>query len=155
MTSVRLIDTSILCELLEVPGKSSEIAAKKIKETFAQLVQDDVWFILPLAAVIETGNHIAQNGDGVVRRNKGLLLKSFVERSMRQDSPFLKPPFWNSQDLEAWMKEFPDAAMRKVGLGDVSIMRDMEIAKERLQLPSALSIEIWSKDTHLSRTVPR
>ena len=148
MTSVMLIDTSILCELIEVPGKSNATVASKIKTTFGQLVGNGVRFILPLAAVIETGNHIAQNGDGSVRRSKGQALKSFVEKSLKQDSPFLKPPFWNKEDLEAWMEDFPDSAMREIGLGDVSIKRDLAIAKARLQLPSALSIEIWSSDSH-------
>ena len=150
MKSVRLIDTSILCELLGIPSKSSPAESKKIKAEFERLTNDDVWFILPLAAVIETGNHIAQNGDGTVRREKGKTLVNFVRKSLEDASPFIKPPFWEKDDLEAWMSRFPESAMRKVGLGDVSILRDLEIAKTRLNLPSAIPIDIWNKDEHLS-----
>ena len=150
MKSVKLIDTSILCELLEIPGKSNAASAKKVKSEFAKLVGNGVRFILPLAAIIETGNHIAQNGDGNVRRYKGVTLKDFVVKSLSEDSPFLPSPLWDRGDLEAWIKDFPDSAMRGKGLGDVSIERDLQIAKERLKLPSSLSIEIWSKDSHLA-----
>ena len=149
MKSVKLIDTTILCELLEVPTKCSPSDAKRIKADFARFAKSDVRFILPLAAVIETGNHIAQNGDGTIRREKGNALAKFVRQSLKDESPFLKPPFWNKTDLEAWMSKFPDSAMREVGLGDVSILHDFEVAKARLKLPSAVSIEIWSKDNHL------
>ena len=150
MKSVKLIDTSILCELLEIPTKSSPAVAKKIKATFARWAKNDVRFILPLAAVIETGNHIAQNGDGTVRRERGIALANFVRQSLQDASPFLKPPFWNKDDLESWMSKFPESAMREVGLGDVSILHDLEVAKARLKLPSAVPIDIWNRDSHFS-----
>ncbi|MBQ7190707.1 MAG: hypothetical protein IJR99_14960 [Kiritimatiellae bacterium] len=154
MKSVKLMDTSILCELLEVPAKSSPDDARKIRAEFARLAKSGVRFILPIAAVIETGNHIAQNGDGNIRREKGNALARFVRQSLKDESPFLKPPFWNKDDLEAWTSRFPEAAMRKMGLGDVSILRDLEIAKTRLSLPSAVSVDIWSKDGHFTAALP-
>ena len=148
MKSVRLIDTSILCEILEIPGKSNPVSAKKILTEFCRLARKDVRFILPLATVVETGNHIAQNGDGNIRRKKAQELVEFVKKSMEMTSPFQQILFWNSADLCAWMDAFPDSAMRGIGLGDVSIMRDLEKAKSLL--PSNTPIDIWSKDDHLA-----
>ena len=148
MKSVKLIDTSVLCELLEIPGKSNTLDADKVKAEFCKLVRQDVSFILPLATVLETGNHIAQNGNGNVRRTKAKELADFVVKSLEEASPFLSPPFWQDEDLRAWMSQFPTSAMQRIGLGDVSIKRDLERARERL--PSATPVEIWSKVGHLS-----
>ena len=148
MKSVRLIDTSILCEILEIPGKSNPVSAKKVVAEFCRLARKDVRFILPLATLIETGNHIAQNGDGNIRRKKAQELVEFVKKSMEVTSPFRQILLWNSADLRAWMDAFPDSAMRGIGLGDVSIMRDLEKAKSLL--PSNTPIDIWSKDDHLA-----
>ena len=150
MKSVKLIDTSILCEMLMIPGKCDSAFSKKVCGEFVRLAKKDVRFILPLATVVETGNHIAQNGDGNIRRKKARELVDFVNQSLKHESPFLPPPFWQEEDLRAWMARFPDAAMREIGLGDVSIQRDLERAKELLHLPTDVSIEIWSKDSHLS-----
>lgn len=154
MKAVKLIDTSILCELLKIPGKSDPTISEKVKKEFVRQAKKDVRFILPLATVVETGNHIAQNGDGNIRRAKAQELVDFVNQSLEQESPFLPPPFWQAEDLRTWMARFPDAAMREIGLGDVSIQRDLERAKELLHLPTDVPIEIWSKDCHLSFQPP-
>lgn len=152
MKAVKLIDTSILCELLEIPGKSNKSTSRNIKARFRKMANDDVRFVLPLASIIETGNHIAnaKNVDGQARRKKGLELMSFVIKSLDQYSPFLNTIFWERNDIEAWMKDFPDSAMRSKGLGDLSIEHDLQIVKSRLKLPSSMPVEIWSKDGHLA-----
>lgn len=62
MGSVVFIDTSILCNLIPVPGKNQHQAQvqKEMKERLAQGAE----FTLPITAVIETGNFVAQLADG-------------------------------------------------------------------------------------------
>lgn len=52
-----LIDTSVVLELLKVPGKSGSM--QDAKKEFADRAQHSE-LILPLATVVETGNHIGQ-----------------------------------------------------------------------------------------------
>ncbi|RML46901.1 hypothetical protein ALQ95_03492 [Pseudomonas syringae pv. ribicola] len=66
MTAVCLIDTSIFVEILNVPVK-----AQQHIETLHQLEQRILAgesLFLPMATILETGNHIGQNGDGRARR---------------------------------------------------------------------------------------
>ena len=66
MKAVCLVDTSIFIEILNVPNK-----ATRHTEVLAELERklDNTEFLfLPMATVLETGNHIAQNGDGNQRR---------------------------------------------------------------------------------------
>lgn len=57
-STIVILDTSVFVEILGVPGKSQD------RETV--LAQLEVWveqgasLLLPMATVIETGNHIAQ-----------------------------------------------------------------------------------------------
>ncbi|MDF5733562.1 MAG: hypothetical protein PUP92_37695 [Rhizonema sp. PD38] len=63
MSSICLIDTSIFLELLNVPNYNQHRAS--VLEDFQTYAQAGCTFLLPMATILETGNHIAQNGDGV------------------------------------------------------------------------------------------
>lgn len=64
---VLIIDTSILCVWLKVPGKDScgsgknTITFKDVNEKIEQEKQRGTTFVLPIASIIETGNHIAHS----------------------------------------------------------------------------------------------
>lgn len=60
--NVRFIDTSVMMNLLEVPGKCAD--AQIIKEEFRQIIDNKEGLILPIATIIETGNHIAHISNG-------------------------------------------------------------------------------------------
>ena len=66
MSSICLIDTSIFVEILDVP-KYNQHRASVLKD-YETYVKSDCTFLLPMATILETGNHIAQNGDGTMRR---------------------------------------------------------------------------------------
>ena len=52
------IDTSVLSNLLRIPGKNQDM--EKAQQDFVALQEDNsVQFVLPVTTVIETGNHIA------------------------------------------------------------------------------------------------
>jgi hypothetical protein len=63
---ILVIDTSILCVWLAVPGKTEcgqqgDIWDKnRVDALIQQEEQQGTTFVLPLASLIETGNHIAQ-----------------------------------------------------------------------------------------------
>ena len=79
MKSIALIDTSILLELLEVPGRDSKSA--EIKKQLREKQRDArESLILPLAAILETGNHVGRVPDGALRRQAA---KRFVDVIVR------------------------------------------------------------------------
>ncbi len=63
---VLIFDASVLCCLLKVPGKKTAGSGKDIwnHSKISQLVDKESLekstFVLPLASIIETGNHVAQ-----------------------------------------------------------------------------------------------
>lgn len=67
---VLVIDTSVLCVWLKVPGKEtcgpsrSLITYEMVSEKIETEKKQGTTFILPLATIIETGNHIAHSAGG-------------------------------------------------------------------------------------------
>lgn len=145
MTAVCLIDSSVFVELLDVPVK-----ATRHQQTFAALrqrVEARESLFLPMATILETGNHIGQNGDGVARRNCAQRFVQQVTAALEGQSPFKPVSFLEADELRTWLAEFPDHAMCGSGLGDLSIIRDWHrlCAQNR-----GRRVYIWSLDTHLA-----
>jgi len=66
-SAVSFVDTSILCNLLPIPGRD-ENRAEVIAQFHAKAAAREV-LIMPVTAVIEAGNFIAQLGNGGIRRS--------------------------------------------------------------------------------------
>jgi hypothetical protein len=66
MSSICLIDTSVFLNFLNVPNCNQHRVL--VLEDYKIYAQSGCTFLLPMATILETGNHIAQNGDGTVRR---------------------------------------------------------------------------------------
>ena len=62
MSTIVLVDTSILLNVVDVPGRNQQRVAV-LKTLEQRILQRDHLFI-PLAAIIETGHHIAHVADG-------------------------------------------------------------------------------------------
>jgi len=64
--SVMILDTSVLCVWLKVPGKetcgsgSSCLDFTKVDHEIKAAIHTQYTLVLPLSSIIETGNHIAQ-----------------------------------------------------------------------------------------------
>lgn len=143
--TICLIDTSILCEILKVPRKCGNFEA-----TLAELRRKE-WdresLFIPISTILETGNHIGQNGDGRQRREVASRFVRMVEQAVRGETPFLPTRFFRPQDLLTWFDAFPDWAGRGSGLGDLTILKEFERQCERHR---RRRVYIWSTDRHLS-----
>lgn len=56
--TVCIIDTSVFCEMLRVPGRSQR-PEEIIGELESKLSADEI-LLLPIATIVETGNHIGR-----------------------------------------------------------------------------------------------
>jgi len=101
---------------------------------------------LPMATILETGNHIAQNGDGTQRRECANRFVEQVTKALNGTSPFIPISFLEREDLQQWLMEFPDSAMQGRGLGDQTIIHDWQ---KLCTQNSGRRVYIWSLDTHL------
>lgn len=145
--NVRFIDTSIIMNLLEIPNMCS--SAEEVKEEFKAAVEAEDTLILPMATIIESGNHIAHIADGNVRRNKAQEFQRFLRKTANDEAPWkLYGLELKKEDLLELAEVFPDYALTmEMGIGDISIIRFYE--KYKKEVPAIEHIMIWSRDKHL------
>jgi hypothetical protein len=147
---VTFIDTSVLCELLEVPGMCGNV--DDIRAEFELRAQDGERFVIPITAVIETGNHIAQSGGD--RHDTAGRFVRFITAVINGTSPFtLHRLDWDDAFLSelcagnATGQPLADLAARRVGAGDVAIL----VERDRFRKSSAFSdVSVWTLDSDLA-----
>jgi len=142
--TIRIIDTSVLCNLLRVPNRDQESAraTEELREAFAS---GDA-LLLPIPVIYETGNHIAQNGDGTVRRKVARAFVELVQKAFNGTIPFTPTPLQDTDEVLGWIAEFPEHAAAGMGLGDLSIIK---IFHQQCDLNHGRRVVIWSYDKHL------
>ncbi|MFB5762947.1 hypothetical protein [Paenibacillus medicaginis] len=84
---VSIIDTSILCNIINIPFRNQN--HREVIEELTALQQDkQKTLILPLAAIIETGNHIAHIADGNLRRERAQRMAELIKRTVNDEAPW-------------------------------------------------------------------
>lgn len=153
MSAICLIDTSVFLNLLNVPDKSQN--KDEVVREYHEYVDLGMTFILPMATILETGNHIAQNGDGRVRRETAIRFCDVVRGAFEGEAPYTPSEFPNMQTILTWLDKFPELAGRnkssdRVGegtsFGDLSIIEEFNRCVARYSMSEVF---IWSFDEDL------
>lgn len=159
MKKVLVIDTSILCVWLSVPGKTTCGTAKDQwdKARVTQLLGEEITarttLVLPLATILETGNHIAQ-ANSQHRRETACELAELMKQAADQTTPWAaftdQSELWNTEALRRLAAEWPDMAVRKISIGDVTIKTVAEYYAQ-----AGFTVEILTADQGLKSYEPR
>lgn len=144
MSAIRIVDTTVFCNIIGVPNRSQD-QDQAFDELTTYREQGDS-LLLPMAAVYETGNHISQQGDGQERRVAAELFVKQVRKAMNGDSPFGPTKIHDTEEVKEWLTDFPDDAMRGIGIGDRSII---EVWEQQCTLNQARRVVIWTYDDDL------
>lgn len=145
MKAVAIVDTSILCNVINIPHMNSE--RQKVIQELKNYLEEDTNLLLPMAAVYETGNHIAQlKKNGGNRRQLAEVFIKEVKKAIEGEAPWQVMQLPNMEEVGEWLGNFPDSAMRGAGMGDLSIIKEWE--KMVRQTPN-YRIFIWSLDSDL------
>lgn len=129
MRKVLVIDTSILCIWLDVPGKEScgpnhdRWDKQRVTEKIRQEEAAKTTFVLPLASIIETGNHIAQAGHSRYERGQGLA--ELIRKTAENETPWAafshQSELWSDDKLKKLAGTWPSLAAENLSLGDATI----------------------------------
>lgn len=126
---VLVLDTSVLCCWLQVPGKeecgpiNDRWSHTRVKEILNQERAAKSIFILPMATVIETGNHIAQAPRE--RFELASKLAKHLQEAADAKSPWApfmdQSTLWQPGNLRALADSWPALAASKLSIGDATI----------------------------------
>lgn len=154
---VLIIDTSILCVWLQVCGMETcgsgenEITYKDVSGKIEKERENGTIFVLPLATIIETGNHITHaNGD--IYKTVGTFV-DLIKASANSDSPWAafteQSSLWTAKNLITLADRWKETAASHQSLGDASIV---EVAKYYDE--SGFEVEIFTGDQGLKAYEP-
>ena len=141
---VVILDTGVLLNVFDVPGFNQKRG--EIYQQFGALVDSRASLLLPLAAIFEAGDHIADLSDGRLRRRYAERFRDRIREALAGRSPWIPNRFPDQTALSRWLGDFPDHAMRGRGLSNLSIVRDWEAA---CKLHQNRRVRIWSLNTLL------
>jgi hypothetical protein len=127
--SVVVIDTSVLCVWLKVPGRltcgpdDNRWDFDRADREIQQHISAGSSLILPLTTIIETGNHIAQaTGD---RYPFAKELGEIMCKAANAESPWAafveQADHWTPENLRKLAGEWPPMAAQKFSIGDATI----------------------------------
>lgn len=145
MPEIVIVDTSIFLNALDVPAFNQH--RKQVLDELERRINDGAVLLLPIAAIVETGNHIAQLSSGRDRRRFAVKFCEQVEAAIVGDAPWQAMRAPDVEAIRNWLAEFPDHAMREIGMGDLSIIKDWE---ETCEKHPAWRVRVWSLDGGLA-----
>lgn len=152
MISVHFIDTSVLCNLIPIPGRNQDEEA--VREELVRLVDSKARMVLPITSVIESGNFIAQLSDGGERRKAATTLGSLLGMICAGQAPWvLHDVAWDADFLALFLKgggtgtTWVDHATARLGGGDLCILTERNTYRTRTGIQD---VKIWTLDKLLS-----
>lgn len=146
MFTIYIVDTSVLLNILNVPGYNQD--RDTVLTEFEERIKARSRFQLPIAAIIETGNHIADVPNGHHRRRCAEKFCDMVEEALEGRIPWVLTPTPKAEEIREWLADFPDQyAMRGFGIADRSIIHAWEKARTRNR---GVQVTIWSLDRKLA-----
>lgn len=126
---VLILDTSVLCCWLEVPGKeeAGPVGDRWDHARISALLEVEMamhsTLVLPMATLIETGNHIAQAPSH--RHNRAQKLCACIRQAAEAESPWAaftdQSPLWQPERLKELSKTWPPLANAGLTIGDTTI----------------------------------
>lgn len=155
MRTVTLVDTSVLCHLLQVPGLGTAEEFTAARDELQARMAAGQSFVLPITTIIETGNHIAgiKVGDrrgaaerfvALIRAVRNDTVKGWLVHELAWDAGFLDALCDGASTGEPFVDL---AGGGLLGTGDVAILAE----RDRFRGGRAhLDVGIWTLDAGLA-----
>jgi hypothetical protein len=154
---VLILDTSVLCCWLRVSGKEETGPAEdrwnhdRINKQISEEKQRNSILVLPIATLIETGNHIAQSPSN--RFDTATKLAQCLKDAADAQTPWAafteQSPLWEDDSLRNLANSWPSLATSGMSIGDATIKDVAEYYAK-----AGYDVEILTADTGLKSYQP-
>ena len=155
MRRVELVDTSILVEILSVPGRNAH-HRRVLTELDQKRGAMSISLMLPTATVIESGNHVHHISDGRARRSCAERFAELLGLTVAGKAPWAPlTARWDNSLIEAirsgagtGMDLVEHATKQCLSCGDLSVVAERDEYKRRVS--KGIEVEIWTVDEAMS-----
>ena len=145
MSSIVIVDTSVLLNVLDVPDRNQR--KDEVLDRLATLIERGDHLFIPMAAIVEVGNLIARVKNGVQRRAAAERFVKEVRSAIADEAPWKPVNFPSNQEVLRWLDAFPDSATQRIGMGDLAIKQEWAACCEHYVLSH---VWVWTLDSDLS-----
>ena len=154
-TTIYVLDTSYLDELLRCDGYTNPEASERVRGLFHSALKRKSRFFVPLPCLFELGNHIAQVKHDDRRQELVHSLLDAVHKSLDSQRPWhITPAESPERMLPALMQRFETLACKKqIGLVDTFVLSEAERLKT-MHAKANVKVHIWSNDRPLKGQEP-
>lgn len=136
-----------------MPGKCQ--LHDQVRAELQSLHESSVQLVLPIASIIETGNHIAQAGDGHGRRKSAEAFVALLRLTAEGAAPWvLHSVAWDKRMLDllcdgpGGIGDFVTlAGQGMLGAGDVAILAECQLYATRT---AGVTVSVWTHDERLA-----
>ena len=146
MSEIVIVDTTVFLNFLNVPGHNDR--KNDIDEKFRALLSAKARFVLPLAVVFQTGDHIADLPKGDRRWHWPIALRDQVRKALAKEAPWALAPLPNSDRIEEWLGAFPEFSRNGKGYG-MSLLSIVRIWEVERKIHPGRRVRIWSLNSRL------
>lgn len=155
---VIIFDTCVLCCWFNVPGKTTcgpehdKWDHQRINDIIERERDKQTIFVLPLASIIEMGNHIAlSSGD---RYTLATQFASYIALTAENVSPWAafneQDTLWSKEAMNKLSTMWPTLATQGIGIGDATIKNVADFYAE-----SGYNVELLTGDQGLKAHAPQ
>ena len=145
MSLIVIVDTSVLLNIMDVPDRNQHRG--QVLDRLATLIDAGDHLFIPMAAIVEVGNHIAQVKNGAHRRAAAERFVKEVRSALADEAPWKPINFPSNQEVLTWLDAFPESATQGIGMGDLSIKHEWVALCERHALSR---VWVWALDGDLA-----
>ena len=145
MSAIVIVDSSVLLNIIDVPGRNQSRA--EVLDRLAALIDSEDHLFIPMAAIVEVGNHIAHVANCAQRRAAAERFVKEVRSALADEAPWKPINFPLNEEVLSWLDAFPDSATKGVGMGDLSIRQEWESCCHRYSMSR---VWVWTLDGDLA-----
>ncbi len=156
--NILIMDTSMLCCWIDVPGKNTcgptedQWDHNRVDQFLQNKIQEGATLVLPLATIIETGNHIAQSAHS--RYECARKLADIMKKAADNETPWAafsdQSSLWTKESLKKLAEEWPNQAAQHISIGDATIIN----VAEHYAKSDSFDVEILTGDEGLKSFEP-
>ncbi len=158
MKRVELVDSSILINVVDVPHEANH--REEVIRRLDEKASAGIDLILPIAAVVETSQHVQRISNGDARRKCAITLRDRVMDTIAGQLPWtFSPVAWDETFVSGFFDQrepvptFVDA-MTTQGLeaGDLLIIAEWRLVRASLPRETHV-VDVWTIDQALGATI--